>query len=89
MKFAMTAEEKQFIERQYKQGKVVLATPCGLASCDMEELVGQPVEGLLYDLNRDELTTYTLNNERAINDIAVAKVIRHLHGKVYGKPNKN
>lgn len=88
MKLAMTAEEKEFIQGQYKHGEVVLATPCGLVSCDMEELVSQPVEGLLYDLNRDELTTYTLNNERAINDIAVAKVIRYLHGKVYGKEEK-
>lgn len=81
----MTEEERKCIEDNAKRGRVVLHTPEGIVSCDMEALVKQPVEGLLYDLNRNELTTYTLNNERAVNDIAVAKVIRYLHGKVYGK----
>lgn len=81
----MTEEDKLFIEEQISRNKVVFQTIEGLQSADMEEFCNQDVGLLLYDLNRDEATTYTLNNERAINDIAVAKVIRYLHKKAFGK----
>lgn len=80
----MTEKEKLLIEEQVRRGRVVIQTLDGLLSADIEKFCSQPVDCLLYDLNRDEATTYTLNNERAINDIAVAKVIRYLHNKVYG-----
>lgn len=80
----MTDKERQIIGEQGRLGRVVFQTMEGLQSADMEEFCKQDVNLLLYDLNRDEATTYTLNNERSINDIAVAKVIRYLHNKVYG-----
>lgn len=81
----MTDKERQIIGEQGRLGRVVFQTMEGLKSADMEEFCEQDVGLLLYDLNRDEATTYTLNNERAINDIAVAKVIRYLHKKAFGK----
>lgn len=81
----MTQEEKELIREQENAGKVVLSSFGNLFSVNTEDLCSQPVDGLLYDLNRDEATTYVLNNERAINDIAVAKVIRYLHKKAFGK----
>ncbi|MEZ3418323.1 MAG: hypothetical protein K1V99_02995 [Bacteroidales bacterium] len=81
----MTEEEKLLIEEQIKHNRVVFQTIEGLQSADIEEFCKQDVDFLLYDLNRDEATTSTLNNERAINDIAVAKVIRYLHKKAFGK----
>lgn len=81
----MTDKERQIISEQGRLGRVVFQTMEGLKSADMEEFCEQDVGLLLYDLNRDEATTYTLNNERAINDIAVAKVIRYLHKKAFGK----
>lgn len=81
----MTDKERQIIGEQGRLGRVVFQTMEGLKSADMEEFCSQDVDLLLYDLNRDEPTTYTLNNERAINDIAVAKVIRFLHKKAFGK----
>lgn len=75
-----------------KKGKVVLMTCEGPMACDLEELISQPVEGLLYDLNRDEATTKTLMRQdrdlpctRLINDYAVARVIRALHQKANKK----
>lgn len=81
----MTQEEKELIREQEKAGKVVYSSCEGLFAVNIEDLCSQPVDGLLYDLNRNEVTTYALNNERAINDIAVAKVIRYLHKKAFGK----
>lgn len=81
----MTQEEKELIREQEKAGKVVYSSCEGLFAVNIEDFCSQPVDGLLYDLNRDEATTYALNNERAINDIAVAKVIRYLYKKAFGK----
>ena len=81
----MTEEEKLLIEEQIKHNRVVFQPREGVQSAGIEEFCKQDVDFLLYDLNRDEATTCTLNNERAINDIAVAKVIRYLHKKAFGK----
>lgn len=81
----MNDEERQIISEQDRFGRVVFQSMEGLHSADIEEFCKQDVDSLLYDLNRDEPTTYTINNERAINDIAVAKVIRFLHKKAFGK----
>lgn len=62
-----------------------LKTLYEVKNISLEQFCKQGIEGLLYDLNRDEATTLTLNNERAINDLAVAQVIRYLHAKVYGE----
>lgn len=64
----------------YKDGKVVLMTIEGAVSCDMEKFLEQPVDGILYDLNRDEVTALSCakTDVKWINDFAVAKVIRKL-----------
>ena len=50
---------------------------------DIEKLVNQPVEGLLYDLNRDEATILTwIDDPKWINDYACAMVIRYLMNKL-------
>ena len=64
-----------------KQGILVIMTEMGLLECPLDKFCQQDVDGILYDLNRDEATTLTLGNEglvRWVNDYAVAKVIRHL-----------
>lgn len=81
----MTDEQKKLFWEKKKEGKVMVQTEDGVMTASMEDFCKQNIEGLLYDLNRDEATTLTLNNERAINDLAVAQVIRYLHAKVYGK----
>lgn len=81
----MTDEQKKLFWEKKKEGKVMVQTEEGVMTASMEDFCKQNIEGLLYDLNRDEATTLTLNNERAINDLAVAQVIRYLHAKVYGK----
>lgn len=66
---------------------VAVRTIDGIVEWNIENLIDQPTEGLLYDLNRDMLTNYARladNDERAINDIAIAKVVRYLMRKVQG-----
>ena len=78
------------IRQEEEKGRVVVMTVEGPASYDIEEFCAQPAEGLLYDLNRDTLTTATLLKSgeeslppvRLVNDYAVALVIRHLKNKI-------
>lgn len=69
------------VKQNESKGIVTIMTACGLMSCNIERICNQCADGLLYDLNRDEVTTLTLGqngNERWVNDYAVAMVIRYL-----------
>jgi hypothetical protein len=69
------------IKDNEKHGIVTIQSMDGLLSCPLSKLIEQPAEGLLYDLNRNKLTTITLGEkgmERWINDYAVAMVIEYL-----------
>ena len=50
---------KDLVLEKEKEGKVVLATWEGLKEADLEAIIKQPTEGLLYDLNRDKATVLT------------------------------
>lgn len=44
-----------------------------------KEFIKQPIEGMLYDLNRNEVTVLTLiEDPKWVNDYAVSKVIQEL-----------
>jgi len=50
----------------------------GIFSADYDNFVLQGSEGVLYDLNRDFATSYTLYSPRTVNDIGCAILITHL-----------
>jgi len=79
----MSKDLKALILEKEKQGKVVIATVDGLVEMDLNEMLKQPVEGLLYDLNRGRVTVLTFlgDEEKAIlwvNNFACMKVITRL-----------
>lgn len=56
-----------------------------LVSCSIEEMCDQPIEGLLYDLNRGEETILALakaDNIQWVNNFAATQVIKYLYNKV-------
>ena len=65
-----------------KEGKIAFMTINGLVSADINSIIQQPVEGLLYDLNRDTASLMSLakegKNKRWINDMALAHVVTKL-----------
>lgn len=73
------------INNYYSEGKVVLMTIEGLRIIEIKELLKQPVEGVLYDLNRDMATLTTLFKDsgdiRYINDIALVNVLKYLYAQ--------
>jgi len=90
---SLKATEKQFDEendfikdvilQEYDEGNIVLACFDGLKKMELSEFIKQPVEGLLYDLNRCETVVLTfIKDKKWINDYAVAKVIRALKQRI-------
>lgn len=74
------------IKAEWEKGNVVVMTVEGLEIAPVEDLVKQTTSMLLYDLNRDEATSYTLLEKntsslpfiRLVNDLAAAHVIEYL-----------
>lgn len=70
---------KEKILKEYNNGNIVIYDSCGLQIYKIQDIVNQPTEGLLYDLNRDEATILTfIDDPKWINDFACAKVIEYL-----------
>ena len=82
---------KEIFEHRNK-GEIVFMTIDGLMSAKIEDIIKQPTEGLLYDLNRDVATLSTLfkktGDVRYINDMAIANVVRYLMNKIQEYGNK-
>lgn len=77
------SELKDKILEEYKNGNVVIATPEGLQGTKLSELIKQPTDGLLYDLNRNESVVLTfIDDPKWVNDYAVCQVIRSLKSKI-------
>lgn len=84
----LTQEEKiqnlvNLVLSEEKKGNVVLSTFEGLAIANLSDLVDkQPIEGILYDLNRLPETVLTfINDPKWVNDYAVSLVIKKLHNE--------
>ncbi len=77
----MNKEEIMEVQREaFKKGKVLYNTCMGVVERNISDLLNQPTEGLLYDLNRDLATVSTIfEEEKLLNEIATVNVIQHLH----------
>lgn len=70
---------KEAVLEEYKKGNVVFAGLDYIEAVSLLSFVNQPIEGLLYDLNRNETTVLALiKDQKWINDYAVCKVITEL-----------
>lgn len=77
------ANLKDLISEEYEKGNIVVASLGELQIYSLTEFVKQPIEGILYDLNRSEAVVLTfLSDPKWINDYAVCKVIRELKSRV-------
>ena len=74
---------KDLVLKEYKKGNIVLATPFGFTGAPLKEFVKQPIDGMLYDLNRNEAVILTfIEDVKWVNDYAMAQVVRELKLKV-------
>lgn len=76
---------KVVLEEQDK-GNVIFICIDSIISGPVKEIVKQPVDGLLWDLNRDEATALTFMDQEGmihwVNNFAVALVIRELKSQI-------
>ena len=88
------SEKEKFrdeILRLAKENKVVVMTFEGSMVMDLDEMIdNQPVDGLLYDLNRDGATILTMiDDPKWVNDYAVMLVIKRLKQRLDEKSTQS
>ena len=75
----MSEDIKKLVLNKRKEGKIVVMGIEGPMSMNIKEFIKQPVDGILYDLNRLEETALTfIDDPKWVNDFAVALTIREL-----------
>ena len=73
------------LDTEYERGNIAIMGIEGIMVMPMKQFLKQPIEGMLYDLNRDMATVRTwirAGNPKWINDYAVCKVIRELKRQI-------
>jgi len=77
---AKNDELREMVLKARDEGKVVMwVLPDQLMTAPVEEFVKQPADGILWDLNRDEVCALSNKDSiRWVNDFAVALTIRQL-----------
>lgn len=80
---------KEKILEEYKSGNIIVTGFEGLQCMPLEDFIKQPVESMLYDLNRSESVVLTfLPDPKWINDYASSQVIRALKRRIEELENK-
>lgn len=78
-------EEKELASKileEYKKGKICYRTIEGVFSAKIEDFVKQPLEGMLYDLNRDKATILSfLDDLKWTNDFALTVLLEHYYNR--------
>ena len=74
---------KEKILEEYRKGNIVVATSEGLSVCKLSEIIKQPAEGILYDINRNESVILTfIPDPKWVNDYASSQIIRELKKRI-------
>ena len=74
---------KDKILEEYKKGNIVVSGLDGLQVMSIKEFIKQPIDRMLYDLNRnDEVVLTFLPDPKWVNDYAVGKVIGELKNRI-------
>ena len=69
---------KEVVMEEYRKGNIVYMSIEGPMTRPITEFVKQPVDGILYDLNRlEEVILTYIEKEKWINDYALTKLVRY------------
>lgn len=85
----METKEKEIFESirdkvlsEWDKGNLVYADIEGLKSIKFEDFIKQPLEGMLYDINRNAATILTLiEDPKWVNDFALTKLLEYYYNK--------
>jgi len=67
--------------KEYEKGNIVYRDIQGVKSISIENFIKQPLDGILYDLNRLEevILTHAPTDEKWINDFALVKLLKYYY----------
>lgn len=66
----------------WNNGNLVYADIEGLKSVKFKDFVKQPLEGMLYDINRNAATILTfIDDPKWVNDFALTKLLEYYYNK--------
>ena len=81
-------EQKEFktfrnkLLEDWNNGNLVYVDIEGLKSVKFEDFIKQPLEGMLYDINRNAATILTLiDDPKWVNDFALTKLLEYYYNK--------
>ena len=67
---------------EWNKGNLVYADIEGLKSIKFEDFIQQPLDGMLYDINRDLATILTyIDDTKWVNDFALTKLLEYYYNK--------
>ena len=67
---------------EWDKGNLVYADIEGLKSVKFEDFIKQPLEGMLYDINRNAATILTfIEDPKWVNDFALTKLLEYYYNK--------
>ena len=67
---------------EWNKGNLVCADTEGLKSIKFENFIKQPIEGMLYDINRDKATILSsIDSPKWVNDFALTKLFEYYYNK--------
>ena len=73
---------KEKILEEMQQGRICYRTIEGVFSATLESFTQQPLEGMLYDLNRDRATILAfLDDPKWTNDLALTALLEYYYNR--------
>ncbi len=73
---------KDMVLDAWKDGYVVFASIDGLRKQKLEDFTQQPLDGMLYDINRNAATILTfIDDPKWVNDFALTKLLEYYYNK--------
>lgn len=67
---------------EWDKGNLVFADIEGLKSIKFEDFIKQPIDGMLYDINRDTATILSsIDSPKWVNDFALIKLLEYYYNK--------
>lgn len=73
---------REIVQQAIADGKICYRTVVGIEAMSIEEFVQQPLEGMLYDINRDRATVMTfLDDAKWTNDLALTQLLEFYYNE--------
>ena len=73
---------KDKVLAEWEKGNLVFADFEGLKSIKFEDFIQQPLDGILYDINRNLATILTfIDDPKWVNDYALTKLLEYYYNK--------